>query len=137
MKQLYILLVAIFFCNESCEKQKTERPFGTLIEVPNEVISIQEEINIAQPHGTILLQPQEYYEHSINLNKLIYITSLFTNKHTAPDYIHELSFFNNIVYLSKVTTIHDFLQMHGNNNSNIKAVIFKELFINIILNQVY
>lgn len=76
MKQIFFLLVLITFL-ASCEKQKTEKPYGSLIEVPDEVGTIQEALNAAQDNDTILLYPEEYNEWDLFLDKSVFITSLY------------------------------------------------------------
>ena len=83
----------------SCEKQKTERPFGSLIEVPNEVSTIQEALNTAQANDTILLHPDEYNEWDLFPDKSVFITSLY--------------------YLEKDTNIINQTVINADNNSRV------------------
>jgi hypothetical protein len=59
----------------SCEKEK--KYFGTIIEVPNEVKTLKEAIELSKKNDTILLQPGIYNERNISSNHAILITSLY------------------------------------------------------------
>jgi len=85
MKPLYLILGLVILLVSSCDEDPKEiedikdiRPFGTTIEVPTEVSTIKEAINIAQIHDTILLQPNEYKEWDLIINKAVFITSTFS-----------------------------------------------------------
>lgn len=73
----FFILFGFLITLIGCEKENN-RPFGTLIEVPNEVNTIQKAVNIAQPFDTILLSPYEYFEWDIKINKPLFITSHFS-----------------------------------------------------------
>lgn len=67
--------IVVFFI--ACERNKDNNPYGTLIEVPNEINSIKEAVNVSMPFDTILIYPGEYFEYDIEIKKPIYITSMF------------------------------------------------------------
>jgi len=66
-----LILLSIILFTSSCKKDE----YGTKIVVPDNVSSIQKAIKVADPYDTILIRPGEYFEHDINVNKPVYITS--------------------------------------------------------------
>ena len=75
MKNIHIFLGLLFLIVISCKKEKTERPYGTLIEVPNEAASMYEAVKVAQAYDTILIYPDEYHDWNLTITKPLYITS--------------------------------------------------------------
>ncbi len=74
MKHISYFFAIFLLLLYSCEEE-SKRPFGTLIEVPNEIETIKDAISIAQPHDTVLIHNGEYFEWNIKIEKPIYITS--------------------------------------------------------------
>jgi len=76
MKNLSIL-ISIFFLvfTTHCKKDEKKIEYGTKIEVPNEIATIKDAIQIANSSDTILIHPGEYFEQDIIVDKAIYITS--------------------------------------------------------------
>ena len=77
MRHLIYFSIIISLLFISCEEDEVKRPYGTLIEVPNEAITIKDAIKSAQPFDTILLKKGEYFEYDIEINKPLFITSEF------------------------------------------------------------
>lgn len=74
-KSILILLLFSSVLIFSCIKPNNKSNFGTVIEVPNEINTIQEAIKNAYPFDTILIHPGEYFEYDLVINKPLYITS--------------------------------------------------------------
>jgi hypothetical protein len=76
------ILSSISILTISCTKPvKSVLPpdFGTVIEVPNEINTIQEAIDTAKSFDTILIHPGVYYESNLIIKKPLYITSEYSD----------------------------------------------------------
>ncbi len=113
MKFIIYFLIFLSVLFSACEKQKNEHPYGTLIEVPDEVNSIQEAINISQRNDTILLHPGTFNEWQIQIDKPVFITSLFLTTNDS-DYIDNTVIDANqngrIFYINNIS---DTIRMNG------------------------
>ncbi len=73
MKKGFIFIFFVFML-ASCGDD--EDRYGSTIEVPNEILTIQEAIYTAKPNDTILLHPGEYYENIV-IDKALCIKSIY------------------------------------------------------------
>lgn len=116
MNPLYLILGLLFLLVLSCEKQKNVkdlRPFGTTIEVPTEVSTIKEAIKIAQIHDTILLQPNEYKEWDLEINKAVFITSAYSAEKDSDIIRQTIINANNESRVFFIENIPDTIRMNG------------------------
>jgi hypothetical protein len=110
LKVIFFFLFACFL--SSCEKNN-ENKYGTLIEVPDEISTVQEAVNISEPFDTILIKSGEYYENDIVIKKPVFITSEFVFTSDSNMIKNTIINADNKFRVFTISNISDTLTMNG------------------------